>query len=95
MAAAAVEKSVEDDTAAASEDDDDLDEAMNEDEEVAPPNIEDDAEEGDTQNTSTKMLLDAFLGNLSNCVNREMIDSAAAEFCLNLNTKINRRKLVK
>jgi hypothetical protein len=28
-------------------------------------------------------------------VNREMIDSAAAEFCLNLNTKINRKKLVK
>ena len=93
---AAVEKSSEvDDDAAAASEDDDLDEPMNEDEEVAPPNIEDDAEEGDTQNTSTKMLLDAFLGNLPNCVNREIIDSAAAEFCLNLNTKINRRKLVK
>ena len=42
-----------------------------------------------------KMLLDAFLSNLPNCVNREMIDSAAAEFCLSLNTKINRKKLVK
>jgi regulator of nonsense transcripts 2 len=41
------------------------------------------------------MLLEAFLGNLPKCVNREMIDSAAAEFCLNLNTKINRKKLVK
>ena len=41
------------------------------------------------------MLLDAFLANLPNCVNREMIDSAAAEFCLSHNTKNNRKKLVK
>ena len=33
------------------------------------------------------MILDAFLGQLPNCVNREMIDSAAAEFCMNHNTK--------
>ena len=36
---------------------------------------------------SNKMILDAFLGQLPNCVNREMIDSAAAEFCMNHNTK--------
>ena len=37
---------------------------------------------------SNKMILDAFLGQLPNCVNREMIDSAAAEFCMNHNTKV-------
>ena len=38
---------------------------------------------------SNKMILDAFLGQLPNCVNREMIDSAAAEFCMNHNTKVS------
>ena len=32
---------------------------------------------------------------LPNCVNREMLDTAAAEFCMNHNTKVNRRRLVK
>jgi len=54
-----------------------------------------DIEENDSQNTSTKMLFDAYLANLANCVNREMIDQAAAEFCLSFNTKNNRKKLVK
>lgn len=34
-----------------------------------------------------------FLKNLVNCVNKELIDSAAIEFLLNLNTKNNRKKL--
>lgn len=34
-----------------------------------------------------------FLKNLVNCVNKELIDSAAIEFLLNLNTKSNRKKL--
>jgi regulator of nonsense transcripts 2 len=41
------------------------------------------------------MLLEAFLAKLPTCVSREMIDTAAVEFCMNLNTKLNRRKLVK
>ena len=34
------------------------------------------------------MIFDAFLAQLPNCVNREMIDNAAAEFCMNHNTKV-------
>ena len=63
--------------------------------EIAPPDLEDDADDGETQNASNKMLLDAFLANLPTCVSRDMIDNAAAEFCMNLNTKNNRKKLVK
>jgi regulator of nonsense transcripts 2 len=47
------------------------------------------------QNTSKKMLFDAFISNLPTCVNRVMIDNAAAEFCMTFNTKANRKKLVK
>ena len=47
------------------------------------------------QNTSKKMLFDAFIANLPTCVNRAMIDNAAAEFCMTYNTKANRKKLVK
>ena len=50
------------------------------------------AEEVNT-NQSAKMVFDAYLSNLSNCVNRDMIDQAAAEFCLDLNNKSNRKKL--
>ena len=66
-------------------------------EDVAPPNLEDleveDNEPG--TNMSAKMIFDAFLSKLPNCVNREMIDSAATEFCMQFNTKNNRKKLVK
>ena len=44
---------------------------------------------------SNKVLLDSFLTTLTACVNREMIDSAAIEFSTNLNTKHNRKKLVR
>lgn len=47
------------------------------------------------QNTSKKMLFDAFISNLPTCVNRAMIDNAATEFCMTFNTKANRKKLVK
>lgn len=42
---------------------------------------------------ATRQQFDTFLHNLSNCVNKELIDSAAIEFLLNLNTKFNRKKL--
>ncbi len=41
------------------------------------------------------MVFDAFLSKLPSCVSRDLIDSAAIEFCMNMNTKNNRKKLVK
>jgi regulator of nonsense transcripts 2 len=40
-------------------------------------------------------MVGVVAAQLPNCVNREMIDTAAAEFCMTHNTKINRRRLVK
>lgn len=38
--------------------------------------------------------MDAFINQLPNCVNRELIDKATKEFCMQLNTKANRKRLV-
>nr|CAG4641458.1 EOG090X0143 [Eurycercus lamellatus] len=67
------------------------------DEDIKPAELEDEKEETDVPVSlqSNKVLLDSFLTTLSTCVNREMIDSAAIEFSTNLNTKNNRKKLVK
>ncbi|XP_064632125.1 regulator of nonsense transcripts 2-like [Lineus longissimus] len=56
--------------------------------------LQTEAEEDDT-NMCMKLLLDSFMQSLPNCVNRELIDKAAVDFCMNLNTKANRKKLVK
>jgi len=64
------------------------------DEDVEEVNLEED-DEPEGSNVSNRMALDAFLGQLPHCVNREMIDNTAADFCMNYNTKSNRRKLVK
>jgi hypothetical protein len=40
------------------------------------------------------ITLDQLLGRLSNCVNRDLIDQAALDFCY-VNSKSNRKKLVK
>ncbi|XP_055843664.1 regulator of nonsense transcripts 2 [Episyrphus balteatus] len=45
--------------------------------------------------TNIKQQFEQFLTNLNNCVNKELIDSAAIEFLLNYNTKNNRKKLTK
>uniref|UniRef100_A0A8C4VT02 Regulator of nonsense transcripts 2 n=1 Tax=Gopherus evgoodei TaxID=1825980 RepID=A0A8C4VT02_9SAUR len=42
-----------------------------------------------------KLIVDAFLQQLPNCVNRDLIDKAAMDFCMSMNTKANRRKLVR
>lgn len=42
-----------------------------------------------------RMIVEAFLQQLLNCVNRDLIDKAATDFCMNMNTKANRRKLVR
>lgn len=59
--------------------------------EIIPPEIE---EEGDTGHLM-KAQFDSFLQSLPNCVNRELIDKNAVEFCMNFNTKTNRKKLVR
>ena len=64
-------------------------------EESAPPFLEDEPEEQETPNTSAKMVFDAYLAKLPSCVGRELIDSAAVDFCMSMNTKNNRKKLVK
>uniref|UniRef100_A0A2C9JCU8 Regulator of nonsense transcripts 2 n=1 Tax=Biomphalaria glabrata TaxID=6526 RepID=A0A2C9JCU8_BIOGL len=56
-----------------------------------PEPEEDDTETG----TLMKVQFESFLGSLPNSVNRDMIDNAATEFCMNFNTKSNRKKLVK
>lgn len=66
---------------------------LEETEKVDEPEAE--VEEPQVSNISNKILLDAFLTHLPNCVNREMIDNAAVHFLMNLNTKHNKKKLVK
>ncbi|XP_058442844.1 regulator of nonsense transcripts 2 [Malaya genurostris] len=44
---------------------------------------------------ANREYFEAFIGNLQNCVNMELIDSAAIDFLLNLNTKNNRKRVVK
>lgn len=63
--------------------------------EEAPPFIEEETEDQTLSNASNKIMLEAFLNNLPNCVNREMIDNAAIDFLVTLNMKHNRRKLVR
>ncbi|XP_030635202.1 regulator of nonsense transcripts 2 [Chanos chanos] len=58
-----------------------------------------DEQEQEDEETSTgshlKLIVDAFIQQLPNCVNRDLIDKAAMDFCMNMNTKSNRRKLVR
>ncbi|CAG0895701.1 unnamed protein product [Cyprideis torosa] len=62
-------------------------------EEPIPVELDDDAE--DTSNPASRVLLTAYLNTLPNCVNRDLIDAHAQQFCLEFNTKANRKKLVK
>ena len=56
-------------------------------------NLQPNASSNNLTNLNMKALMDAFINQLPNCVNRELIDKAAKDFCLNLNTKLNRKKL--
>ncbi|KAL8219086.1 UNVERIFIED_CONTAM: Regulator of nonsense transcripts upf2 [Gekko kuhli] len=56
--------------------------------------LEQEDEEAST-GSHLKLIVDAFLQQLPNCVNRDLIDKAAMDFCMNMNTKANRRKLVR
>ncbi|XP_058812467.1 regulator of nonsense transcripts 2 [Topomyia yanbarensis] len=44
---------------------------------------------------ANREYFEAFIANLQNCVNMELIDSASIDFLLNLNTKNNRKRVVK
>lgn len=60
-----------------------------------PPPLEEETEDAASTNVSNKIVLEAYLNNLPNCVNREMIDNAAIDFLVTLNSKHNRKKLVR
>lgn len=49
----------------------------------------------EVSNSGTKVIFESFMEQLPKCVNREMIDNLAIEFLIYLNTKNNRKKLVK
>lgn len=76
-----------------------LDEDLKDDElsdNEGPPTVtEIEQEEVQPANVSNKYALDAFMNELPNCINRELIDNAAVDFVLNLNTKNNRKKLTR
>ncbi|XP_076469583.1 regulator of nonsense transcripts 2-like isoform X2 [Babylonia areolata] len=87
-----VEKEIE--TARIEESMKDADTTLTEDDnnpELAPEPEEEDMETG----TLMKQQFDAYLLSLPTCVNRDLIDKAAIEFCMNFNTKVNRKKLVR
>jgi len=54
-----------------------------------------DAVDIEVSNIGTKVIFESFIEQLPKCVNREMIDNLAIEFLIYLNTKNNRKKLVK
>ncbi|XP_050522449.1 regulator of nonsense transcripts 2 [Daktulosphaira vitifoliae] len=54
-----------------------------------------DASDVEMSNIGTKVIFESFVEQLPKCVNREMIDNLAIEFLIYLNTKNNRKKLVK
>uniref|UniRef100_A0A8C7M3Q5 Regulator of nonsense transcripts 2 n=1 Tax=Oncorhynchus kisutch TaxID=8019 RepID=A0A8C7M3Q5_ONCKI len=72
------------------------DEAENE-AELAKKLLDEQEQEDEEASTGShlKLIVDAFIQQLPNCVNRDLIDKAAMDFCMNMNTKSNRRKLVR
>ncbi|UJR26480.1 hypothetical protein I4U23_007807 [Adineta vaga] len=65
-----------------------------EEEDTTLADIEDGPEE-DVGANNIKLIMDNFITQLPTCVNREMIDKAARDFATNLNTKQNRKRLIK
>ncbi|VDP18656.1 unnamed protein product, partial [Echinostoma caproni] len=60
-----------------------------------PPTMLGIEETEEDPNSSGKVLMETFLTQLPNCVNRDLIDRAAVDFCLNLNKRSNRRRLAR
>uniref|UniRef100_H2Z6M3 MIF4G domain-containing protein n=1 Tax=Ciona savignyi TaxID=51511 RepID=H2Z6M3_CIOSA len=58
--------------------------------------MEDDTEEDDINiGASMKIILENFISSLKNCVNRDLVDKAAQDFCMNMNTRVNRKRLAR
>ncbi|XP_048123551.1 regulator of nonsense transcripts 2 [Alosa alosa] len=68
-----------------------------ENEELAKKLLDEQEQEDEEASTGShlKLIVDAFIQQMPNCVNRDLIDKAAMDFCMNMNTKSNRRKLVR
>ncbi|XP_065347626.1 regulator of nonsense transcripts 2 [Cloeon dipterum] len=64
-------------------------------EDTPPVEVEEPEEPETVSNASNKIVMDAFVNHLMNCVNRNLVDNAASEFVLSLNTRVNRKKLVR
>ncbi|XP_067284371.1 regulator of nonsense transcripts 2 [Pseudorasbora parva] len=66
-------------------------------EELAKKIMDEQEQEDEEASTGShlKLIVDAFIQQLPNCINRDLIDKAAMDFCMNMNTKSNRRKLVR
>uniref|UniRef100_A0A9J8CX38 Regulator of nonsense transcripts 2 n=1 Tax=Cyprinus carpio carpio TaxID=630221 RepID=A0A9J8CX38_CYPCA len=66
-------------------------------EELAKKLLDEQEQEDEEASTGShlKLIVDAFIQQLPNCINRDLIDKAAMDFCMNMNTKSNRRKLVR
>ncbi|KAK2710519.1 regulator of nonsense transcripts 2-like isoform X2 [Artemia franciscana] len=64
-------------------------------EDIPVPVLDDEELDPGEKATTNKILLDSFLSSLPNCVSREKIDSAAVEFAMALNTRYNRKRLVR
>uniref|UniRef100_A0A182NLS9 MIF4G domain-containing protein n=1 Tax=Anopheles dirus TaxID=7168 RepID=A0A182NLS9_9DIPT len=88
--AALLEAAGEEETAAAAREQDDTKE-----EAAAPACGGGVGGSGTPSNQGNRRYFEQFVQNLQNCVNRELIDNAAIDFLLNLNTKSKRRRLVK
>ncbi|CAH2275597.1 regulator of nonsense transcripts 2 isoform X1 [Pelobates cultripes] len=72
-------------------------EGVEEAEDLAKKLLDEQEQEDEEASTGShlKLIVDAFIQQLPNCVNRDLIDKAAMDFCMNMNTKANRRKLVR
>ncbi|XP_030071864.1 regulator of nonsense transcripts 2 isoform X2 [Microcaecilia unicolor] len=72
-------------------------EGADEAEDLAKKLLDEQEQEDEEASTGShlKLIVDAFIQQLPNCVNRDLIDKAAMDFCMNMNTKANRRKLVR
>ncbi|XP_056604924.1 regulator of nonsense transcripts 2 isoform X2 [Triplophysa dalaica] len=66
-------------------------------EELAKKILDEQEQEDEEASTGShlKLIVDAFIQQMPNCINRDLIDKAAMDFCMNMNTKSNRRKLVR
>ena len=56
-------------------------------------------EDGDEEelniSASIKSIFDNFINCLKDCINRELVDKASQDFCMNMNTRANRKKLAR